>query len=696
MGFHCWYRDPARHDAQGLQSDASSLENRMDAIERLLHNFLAGFDHGPSDVSNTRQPSTMYSPLRSACNARPSKDGAALVLSSDSVDGMCSITFAGECTLGHFGPTSTSAFFKCIGNTMNEIRRTAPFPFLSVSQSTEPPHFISRPCSPPAETQTADPPPWTTPDRGEFDSIPPWDEAVALVDGFFANTGSLFPYLCRTTVLESLTSIQEDREGIVSGPQICIINMVLAFAMIHSSSAVPLMEHMGRADQFFRRSLSILAGMHPLDATLESVQALLLLAQYVQGTQRSAQTWTFVNAAIERAVEMGLFQSSGPHHRGISPVEAEMRRRTWWMCFMMDRMCSMTFGRPPLIPNSHMNTMELPLDFDLDDLIPASKPSLEGGPSRNTSDRGVFLSTSKLNVILGQVIERLYGNNLEGSAPMLEPIHLQAIVEIEHNLEEWMAQLPPDLSLLCNNNILQGPAVVHDLSEQDRFPIILTLRYHSVRMLLHRTVLQQCLRGPSSYSTTYTQSIWNCSIDACVNSALVTIRIISKASHKQILLPIWWYSVYYVLSSSLVLFSAILLSVKYPTMVLVEPLPELIQTIQMAHDAAGTLASGTWLGVRCKKALQRLVSIVQSMPGHGASSDHIIHGHTLDSSILPLDASTMLSQIIDPVEQAPNSLFLFPPDLVGEDSSQTHFAVGIDQLLFNNRCFLDPDPVERS
>jgi hypothetical protein len=39
-------------------------------------------------------------------------------------------------------------------------------------------------------------------------------------------------------------------------------------------------------------------------SNIASVQAALLVAQYVQGTQRSAQTWSIANSAIQGALQI--------------------------------------------------------------------------------------------------------------------------------------------------------------------------------------------------------------------------------------------------------------------------------------------------------------------------------------------------------------------------------------------------------
>lgn len=114
------------------------------------------------------------------------------------------------------------------------------------------------------------------------------------------------------------------------------------------------------------------------------VQCLLLMAQYRQGTQRADQAWNLHGLAVRAAIQLGLHSPSASV--GLSAIETEIRKRTWFGCMMMDRydygsvtrllgtvsltvprILSMTFGRPPTIPNDYMK-LDLPLNQNLDKL----------------------------------------------------------------------------------------------------------------------------------------------------------------------------------------------------------------------------------------------------------------------------------------------------------------------------------------
>jgi hypothetical protein len=90
------------------------------------------------------------------------------------------------------------------------------------------------------------------------------------------------------------------------------------------------------------------------------VQYLLLLAQYLQSTQRSVQTWATHGLAVRAAFQLGLYSSDLV--KVFSPLEQEIWKKTWFGCVILDRTLSMTFGRPPAIPENYVQ-LELPVPY---------------------------------------------------------------------------------------------------------------------------------------------------------------------------------------------------------------------------------------------------------------------------------------------------------------------------------------------
>jgi hypothetical protein len=71
------------------------------------------------------------------------------------------------------------------------------------------------------------------------------------------------------------------------------------------------------------------------DGFITIVQYLLLMGQYLQGTQKSIQTWTIHGLAVKAAFQLGLHSSEAS--KRLSPLEREIRKRVWFGCIVLDR-----------------------------------------------------------------------------------------------------------------------------------------------------------------------------------------------------------------------------------------------------------------------------------------------------------------------------------------------------------------------
>ncbi|KAK0123818.1 lactose regulatory protein lac9 and GAL4-like protein [Cadophora gregata] len=103
---------------------------------------------------------------------------------------------------------------------------------------------------------------------------------------------------------------------------------------------------------------------------LSLVQALLLLSNYTQKTNKPNTGWNYLGLAVRMALSLGLHKEF-PEWK-ISPLQREMRRRVWWGLYIFDSGASITFGRPVLLPEeSNMDTNQV-LNIHEQDLTAAT------------------------------------------------------------------------------------------------------------------------------------------------------------------------------------------------------------------------------------------------------------------------------------------------------------------------------------
>lgn len=157
-----------------------------------------------------------------------------------------------------------------------------------------------------------------------------------------------------------------------------------------------------------------------------------------------------------------------------------------------------------------------------------------------------------------KVIDSLYGGNLgcDNGSNIFDIA--SCLLQTEQQLLQWQRNLPPVLPIVL-------PTELAHWSDQDatlvlRFRVILTLRYHNLRILAHRPILVKFLDLLTSRSSDYNQlsmlqQVGIDSLQTCIQSASTIIAIVSHIVHssepQRGLLGAWWFSLYYSGSNSI-------------------------------------------------------------------------------------------------------------------------------------------------
>lgn len=147
------------------------------------------------------------------------------------------------------------------------------------------------------------------------------------------------------------------------------------------------------------------------------------------------------------------------------------------------------------------------------------------------------------------IIDVLYECNIGYPEGGVLPV-ASSILQIEHQLLEWQATLGP-LSTLVTADELRND---DDVSLEKRFRVILTLRYHNVRILAHRRMLDLYLasieRGQVyDAEDSMLKQVGQRSKSILFQSASELISIVNVLIHshdsKKGLLGAWWFTLYY-------------------------------------------------------------------------------------------------------------------------------------------------------
>lgn len=157
------------------------------------------------------------------------------------------------------------------------------------------------------------------------------------------------------------------------------------------------------------------------------VQALSLMANYLQKRNKVNSGFTFLGIAINMAIGLGMHREFS--EKSFSTFDMEIRRRIWWTIYIFDAGARLTFGRPSVLfcgtnvkfP-SNLDDGDLAVDMDI---LPRDRPY-----PTNTSS---LIWQVKLAEISITANARL----LERAVPLK-----QQILSLDNQISSWEQSLP--------------------------------------------------------------------------------------------------------------------------------------------------------------------------------------------------------------------------------------------------------------
>ncbi|WAO84520.1 Fungal-trans domain-containing protein [Fusarium falciforme] len=360
---------------------------------------------------------------------------------ASNVDGLATVstTTESECM---YGPSSTIAFVQFC----NEANRQGSLPE-SDQQVDELPSAAV-----PEAIREKDP----------FAAVyPPRRTADDFVRCFWEFVHPVFPVLHKTSFMNRYNLLWSAEENEANNDNISemdevifssTLNIVFAIGCRFSES-VPAASRASLAQTFYQRSRSIYR-FEILDSmSLSAVQMLLLTGVYLQSTQQATRCWNVVGLAIRAGQSLGLHVESPNQPR--SQLTREMRRRVWHTCLVLDKLLSMTFGRPAMISTS----WHVPLPSLIDDEYLSADGQGEQ-PQDRPSSLGLLIWSSKLFLILDEILLSFYAPHPQKSVDTMSEgdLNVQQIISdvmvLNRRIEEFFDSIPKYLRLETGSDII--------------------------------------------------------------------------------------------------------------------------------------------------------------------------------------------------------------------------------------------------
>ncbi|KAL4915042.1 fungal-specific transcription factor domain-containing protein [Aspergillus aurantiobrunneus] len=275
----------------------------------------------------------------------------------------------------------------------------------------------------------------TTTPASTFNTSPLPDERVARVlhHAYFDHDHVSYPFLHRPTALANVDKIYQD-PAILSQDAFSYysFNMVLAIA---TASVYKFdRESLPDAETYHSRATERLNELLQRGDT-QALQAMLLLCQYrmvnsVQDT--STSMWHLVGVAARMALELGLHREQvyqakcTGSNASAGLIANEIRRRCFWCVIAMDRIVSITLGRPLAIRLQDTD-VALP-DPSLDSLVDSNGPV-------GLCTTALFVHIVRYRIICGDIMSALHAGSTRTQTDAESA--LQARDDLATTLVQW-------------------------------------------------------------------------------------------------------------------------------------------------------------------------------------------------------------------------------------------------------------------
>ncbi|KAI6764366.1 hypothetical protein HG530_008155 [Fusarium avenaceum] len=273
-------------------------------------------------------------------------------------------------------------------------------------------------------------------------ALPPQPIARSLLSLYITRVHIWWPFLQLPHLRRVVQHIYEDpRQSSDHEKFIVFIVLALGSSRLTSkdSQSVAMMD-LNDTSAYFQTALRFFDNFHTHPRDLFGIQAVLLLAIWMLDSSHSSHNndlWQLSRYIMSAAIEAGLHRHNMDW--GFTLEELEVRNRTWWCAYNLERQVATLTGRVLSIRDHAVHTM-LPSPNSFDSLTPLETSM---APILHKHGVAVFRHMITLRKIGGRILESIYiarGSN--GTA--MDTTFQQICATSDHirrDLELWEQQL---------------------------------------------------------------------------------------------------------------------------------------------------------------------------------------------------------------------------------------------------------------
>jgi hypothetical protein len=174
-------------------------------------------------------------------------------------------------------------------------------------------------------------------------ALPDRTEVLRLATFYFDHSHTLYPILHQGEVMSDIHAILLDPEHRITQSPPCMFRvwMVLAIGSTTHSSITLSEESVSRL--YYEKAMTYFESSMD-HGDIVALEAIMLQVSYSFFNQLGPNTWFLVGTAARLAIGMGLHCDQTL--QDLSSAQVERRKRLFFSVYMMDRLVSITLGRP--------------------------------------------------------------------------------------------------------------------------------------------------------------------------------------------------------------------------------------------------------------------------------------------------------------------------------------------------------------
>jgi hypothetical protein len=165
------------------------------------------------------------------------------------------------------------------------------------------------------------------------------------------------------------------------------------------------------------------------------------MIQFLQSSAKLSACYSYIGVALRSALRMGLHRSFSTN---FTPIEAETRKRIFWVIRRMDTYVGAMLGLPRFLEDEDID-QEFPAEVD-DEYITAA--GIEPMPDGTLSVMAAFNAHTRIVQVLSKICKTVYptkGTQTGAKDSVTYKVGYSKIRELEWDLAEWLDALPCSL-----------------------------------------------------------------------------------------------------------------------------------------------------------------------------------------------------------------------------------------------------------